>query len=178
MIFTKTQLKCGLNYKDQVCAMLHFFHCSVRRQITVHIHKLKMLIGERGKRGAKWTWIHGRFSLCTDYIQNLLLLWDLPERAPPEKIRENRNLEIIICWRRERFLICHEPTILKAKLVGQRHINGFILLYHKSNTYPHTRALWGLNRVDNAQPTYVVHILNCFIWRMGAARIKLKTNGS
>lgn len=33
MIFTKTQLKC------------------VRRQMTVHIHKLEMLIGERGKGG-------------------------------------------------------------------------------------------------------------------------------
>lgn len=97
MIFTKTQLKC------------------VRRQMTVHIHKLEMLIGERGKGGQNG-WIHGKFSLCTDYIQNLLLPWDLPERAPPEKRREKRNLEIIICWRCERFIICHEPTILKEKL--------------------------------------------------------------
>jgi len=49
---------------------------------------------KEGNEGTGWTWILGKFSLCTEYIQYLLLPCDLPERAPPEKSRENRNPEV------------------------------------------------------------------------------------
>lgn len=83
--------------QDQAYLMLPFFHCNVKRQMTVHIHTLKMLSKRKERNeGAKWTWISGKFLLCADYIQYLLLPRDLPERTPPETSREIRNSEVIM----------------------------------------------------------------------------------
>lgn len=54
---------------------------------------------------------------------------------------KSRNHNLLKMWK-VYYLSWTDYFKRKAKAVRQRNINGFILLYHNSNSYPHTEALF------------------------------------